>query len=279
MNLVDLSLSFAALLLWIGWRAAGAARPALGRMPFSPLLRSSGPGGPSRHFLLLGLLVLLLLRSWIYWRLGGEVNWIAQVNLGIVTLPFNSLVLGRMVLYSYLSFLVLLGGYHLWLLLLSMTNRAVPDTVPLQRAVRQQLGWLEAWPMLLKLVGPWILVAGLWFVGSPLLVRLGLTVTPKASIHLWQQGALIGLGTTVAWKYLIGVVLLLHVVNSYLYLGNQPFWTFINATARNLLRPIRWLPLRFGRVDFTPVVGIAANFLLFAATEALLRHLFNRLPQ
>jgi uncharacterized protein YggT (Ycf19 family) len=279
MNLVDLSLSFAALLLWIGWRAAGASRPALGRMPFSPLLRSTTASVTSRHFLLLGLLVLLLARSWIYWRLGAEVNWIAEVNLGIVTLPFKSLVLGRMVLYSYLSFLVLLGGYYLWLLLLSMANRAVPDTVPLQRAVRQQLGWLEPWPLLLKLVGPWILVALLWYISSPLLVRLGLTVAPRASIHLWQQGALIGLGTTVAWKYLIGVVLLLHVVNSYLYLGNRPLWSFVNATARNLLRPIRWLPLRFGRVDFTPVVGIAANFLLFAAAEALLRHFFDRLPQ
>jgi uncharacterized protein YggT (Ycf19 family) len=77
---------------------------------------------------------------------------------------------------------------------------------------------------------------------------------------------------------LIAVVLLLHVVNSYLYLGNHAFWSFINATARNILAPLRWLPLRVGRVDLTPVVGIAVVLLGLGLGERGLTWLFSRLP-
>ena len=52
----------------------------------------------------------------------------------------------------------------------------------------------------------------------------------------------------------------------------------MNATARNLTRPIRWLPLRVGRIDLTPVLGIALVFLGCGLAEAGLRHLFGRLP-
>ena len=55
------------------------------------------------------------------------------------------------------------------------------------------------------------------------------------------------------WKYFIVGILLLHLLNSYVYFGNHPFWNFVNATARNLLYPLRWLPLRVGKVDFAAV--------------------------
>ena len=278
MTLVDLLLNAAALLLWVSWRSAGFVRTGAGRTPFSPLVPAASPGDSRRHFLLMGLLLLLLSRSWIYWRLGAEVGWIASVNLGIVTLSFKSLLLSRMVIYSYLTFGVWLFSFHVWLLMISVINRRVPDTDSWQRSVRQHLGWMEAWPALLKLTGPWMLVALLWFLAMPGLVRLGLAAPARTTIEIWQQGALVGLGTSVVWKYLIGGLLLLHVINSYLYLGNRPWWTYVNTTARNLLRPIRWLPLRFGRMDFAPILGIALTFLGFELLEAALKHLFGRLP-
>jgi uncharacterized protein YggT (Ycf19 family) len=58
-------------------------------------------------------------------------------------------------------------------------------------------------------------------------------------------------------KFLLVAVLALHLLNSYVYLGDLPLWSFVNATARSLLRPLQWLPLRAGRVDFAPLLAIA----------------------
>ena len=54
----------------------------------------------------------------------------------------------------------------------------------------------------------------------------------------------------------------LHLVASYVYLGANPLWDFVGATARNLLAPLRRLPLRIARFDFAPVAGVVLIFLL-----------------
>jgi len=47
----------------------------------------------------------------------------------------------------------------------------------------------------------------------------------------------IGLGSYLVWKYIVAGVLTLHLVNSYVYLGNHPFWIHVNAVARRMLTP------------------------------------------
>jgi len=84
--------------------------------------------------------------------------------------------------------------------------------------------------------------------------------------QLLAQAGLIGLGTYLDWKYLIAAILFLHLLGSYIYFGEHPAWNFINLTARNLLSPLRWLPLRFGKVDLLPLAGIA---LVILAPELL----------
>jgi uncharacterized protein YggT (Ycf19 family) len=34
-------------------------------------------------------------------------------------------------------------------------------------------------------------------------------------------------------------------------------WDFVSTTANNLLAPLRKIPLRFSRLDLTPLVGLA----------------------
>ena len=86
----------------------------------------------------------------------------------------------------------------------------------------------------------------------------------------------VGLGSYLSWKYLIGGLLALHLVSSYVYLGNQPFWHFVAPTGRNLLRPLRRVPLRLGKVDFAPLVGIALVFLAAEFAERGLSQLYKQ---
>ena len=57
-------------------------------------------------------------------------------------------------------------------------------------------------------------------------------------------------------KFVLPVILLLHLVTSYVYLGKSPVWDFIATTARGLLALLRWLPLRVGKLDLGPLAAI-----------------------
>jgi uncharacterized protein YggT (Ycf19 family) len=279
MNLVDFLLNLAALLLWLNWRSFKFRfGPRVGMTGYSALLQQTGPPAFRRTGVLCGLVALLALRTWFYWKVGSGVRWVPSLDLGVVTLPFKSISLGRMALYSAGSFALVWVVFYLWLLLLSMVNRSQPETDVWQKLVRLHLGWVEGWPLAVKLLAPWLLAACGWYLAHPGLAALGMVLPPKSTVHLWQQGLVIGLGTFIAWKYLIGLALLLHIVNSYLYLGNYQFWTFIGTTARHLLAPLRWAPLRWGQIDFTPVVGIALVFLVAQWAERGLSGLLARLP-
>ena len=82
----------------------------------------------------------------------------------------------------------------------------------------------------------------------------------------------------LAWKYLITSLLLLYLLNSYVYLGNHAFWNFLAATARNLLAPLGILPLRLGKIDFAPVLAIAAVLVASRFAERGLTILYRHLP-
>jgi uncharacterized protein YggT (Ycf19 family) len=157
-------------------------------------------------------------------------------------------------------------------------NRESKPEDPLQKLVRWHLGRFERWPLVLKLLLPFVLAALLWLALHPLL-RAWEIVPPTTTLgHVAQQSVLIGLGVYLVWKYVLGAVLAFYLLNSYIYLGQHPVWEFVEQTGAALLRPLRKLPLRLGKVDFAPVVGIALIFLLAEGLERGLILVFKRLP-
>jgi hypothetical protein len=161
-----------------------------------------------------------------------------------------------------LSFAQMLAGFYFWMLLLSAANSKVPDTDPFQKMVRLYVNRFERWPGFAKLLLPFLVGVAAWLLLHPVLVWLRILPSAKSSALLFEQAALVGAAAYLMWKYLIVGILLLHLLNSYVYLGNQSFWNFVNVTARNLLYPLRWLPLRAGKMDFLPVAAIAFVLLL-----------------
>ena len=279
MGLVDFILNLAGLLLWLNWRSL-RFDPLGRRMPATLIgtLRRAEPPRMRRWHLLVMLAGLLLLRAGIYWQIGSATKpvWAGTLDLGVVVPAFVSNSFVRMVLFSCLSFGVTLGVYYLWLLLLSIL--AGPDAPSFHRLVRMQLGGIDAWPLWLKWSLPLLCTAGCWWLVSwPL---AGLQVVPHlvSPAHRLEQALVIGLGCYLAWKYLAGALLALHLLNTYIYFGKHPAWAYVNATARNLLAPLRVVPLRVGRVDFAPVVGIVLVFLLAELAGRGLAWLYEKLP-
>jgi uncharacterized protein YggT (Ycf19 family) len=88
----------------------------------------------------------------------------------------------------------------------------------------------------------------------------------------------LGLGAYLTWKFVIAAFLILFVLSSYVYLGNQPFWNYVALTGRNMIRPFDAIPLRVGKIDFAPVVTLALVFLASHYAQFGLILLYRRLP-
>ena len=279
MNLLDQILNLAVLLLWLSWRSAGL-RPRAGAtiLSLAGTLKKTDPPTTIRAFYLLSLAGILVIRGVVYWHLGPNTNWTPALNLVAITLPFRSdhffLTLG----YSLLSFALVLGTFYAWLLLISVVNRKVPDSDPLQKLIRLHLGWLEHWPAAIKVSLPFLVALLAWGVLGPAFDRLGMIPSPVSRVHLWQQAVVLGLASVLCWKILLLLILLGHMINSYVYLGRTTVLSFATTTARNLLRGLAWVPLRAGRLDFSPLIACALVLFAAEAIRSWLTTLYLRLP-
>jgi uncharacterized protein YggT (Ycf19 family) len=279
MGLIDFILNLAGLLLWLNWRSI-RFDPLGKRTPATLVgtLRRAEPSRLRRWHLLAVLGGLLLLRALFYWQIGSSSNWAGKLNLGVVILSFSNdwrwLGFGRMLLFSIFSFGLTLGVFYLWLLLLSILEG--PE--PIRQLVRMQLGGIDRWPRWTKLFLPLTVMALLWWLASWLLEWCGIIPGPILTAQRIEQSLVIGLGSYLSWKYIAGVLLALHLLNSYLYFGKHPFWSYVNAEARMLLWPLRAVPLCVGKVDFAPVAGIVLVFLFAELAERGLIALYLRLP-
>jgi len=253
---IDFILNLAGLLLWLNWSTAKA-----------------DPLGKRTPATLIGTLRRADARKTRHWQIGASVHWAARLNLGVIELSFRSDYFSRMLLFSFCSFAVTLAVFYLWLLLLSIL--AGPE--PIHALVRMQLGRVDRWRHWPKIFLPFIFVSLLWWLASWLLAWLQIIPQPVSPAHRLGASLLIGLGSYLVWKFLIAALLALHSLNSYVYFGKHPIWNYVDATARTLLRPLKKFPLRAGKADFAPIVGIALLFLLAELAGRLLALLYGRL--
>ena len=287
MSLIDLILNLAGLLLWISWRA----------VPFDPLVKrrpatlpgTIRPAEPSHvrpwRFLLV-LALVLLLRPALYRLIGPSLDWTPAIKLGAISVSFRSDDFWRMAIFSCASFMHVLMLFYLWLLLFSFLTARGPDADVCSQFVRIQLGRVHHWGVCRKISLPFLAALVIWLLAGSLLGAMQLVPPAQSWVHRLEQGIVLGLGTYLVWKYAIGALLGLHLLNTYVYLGAHPFWKFIPTLGQRLLAPLRGLPLLIGRVDFAPVLMIV---LVFVAAEFIengfgphhkfgLTWLFSRLP-
>jgi uncharacterized protein YggT (Ycf19 family) len=265
MGLIDFILNVAGILLWLNWRAS-RFDPLVTRTP-ATLVGTLKPATPSKfrgwHFLV-GLLGLLGIRALLYGIIGPAVDWNPSLPLGAISVAFRSDHLVRILLYSLLSFLVAIGVFYLWLLLFSIVNGRSADEEPLQKLIKLHLGWIDRWPWAVKAALPALTCFAAWYLLSFGLARLGMIPPVRSPAHRIEQSLILVFQAYLTWKYPIVVVLGASLLGSYIYFGSSPLWSFIHATGRRLMLPLRGIPLQIGRVDFAPVLALA---LVFLATE------------
>lgn len=274
MSWVDFILNIAGLLLWLNWRA-GKADPLGKRTPATLVgtLRQAEPSRAQRSNLPIFLGALLFLRALLYWQIGSALRWAGTLNLGVISPAFFSNRFGLALLFSVLSFLVALGILYSCLLLLSLLK----GPKPIQDFVRLQLGGIDDWPAGIKLALPFVVTAAGWWSLSWALVSLRIIPQPVSPAARIVESLIIAAQSYLIWEFPVALLLALHLLNNYIYFGRHPIWNYADVTANTLLRPLRnlkWLPLRIGKVDLTPVVGIAVVCFAAEFIERALRHLW-----
>jgi uncharacterized protein YggT (Ycf19 family) len=277
MSLIDFILNVAGVLLWLNWRAIrfdpfARATPAT----LAGTLRRAEPSKLKRWHFLAALAGFVFARAVFYWQIGPAVNWTPRLDLVVVTLAFRGNAFVPVLLFSLLSFVLTLAVFYFWLLALAVINRRVLEPDPFQKMVLLQLGRLARWPRFAQAIVPLFTVAALWIALHPALVQAGVVNRTQSNLHLAEQGLLVGAGMYLSLKFLLPAFLFLHLVASYVYLGNSPLWDFVNLTARNTLAPLNRLPLRIGRVDFAPLVGICLILLLLHGLPNLILNQLDR---
>ena len=60
--------------------------------------------------------------------------------------------------------------------------------------------------------------------------------------------------------YLTIGVLILYLLNSFVYFGEQNFWKNIDASGKRLLAPLSRLPLVVGKVDLAPFLALGLMY-------------------
>lgn len=276
MSLVDLILNLVALLLWLSWRGAEITPRPVAGASLAGTLRPAGPA-KGRWPYLAWLVLLLTARSVFYWQIGPPVDWVPRLPVGPTTLPFSSHYPERIFLFSLLSFGATLGVFYLWLLLLSWVTAGAAEADTGRRLIRAQLGIIDRWPNWVKPLVPLVVAGAAWWALHPLLQRLGLTPAPSSAWRLVGQSAVVGLAVYLTLKFLLLALFVLHLVNSYVYLGEFSFWRFVNIVTRELMRPLQWLPLRAGKLDFRPVAAIILVFLAAEYSQRELTRLYEKL--
>jgi hypothetical protein len=266
MNLIDFILNLAGLLLWLNWRSH-RLDPLTYATPATLVgtIKRTKSNRLSRWNFLFAVAGLIFFRAWFYLKMGSAVDWTPKLHLGAVVLPFPLARNGQdfflaALLFSALSFLRMVLIFYFWLMLVVIINRRVTNPDPIHKFLLLQLGRAAQWPPWLQLLTPVITSAVLWLIFYPLLARLGIINWAHSDWHVAGQCAVIGASLFLSLKYLLPSLLLLHLIVSYVYLGNSAFWDFVSTTSRNVLFS---QPLRAGKLDLTPVLGLILTILIF----------------
>lgn len=269
LDLIDFILNIAGLMLWLNWRSLRLdpfhrGTPAT----LSGTVRRAEPMRLKRWHFLGALIALLVIRAFFYGQIGPAVGWTPRLNLSIITLAFPLARAGQIfyrsaLLFSFMSFILVVVIFYFWLLAIAVINRRVTNPDPLQKLLLLQLGRPARWPLVIQLALPFIVCAALWMVCRPLLNHVGVTSPVRSNVRLLEQGLILGLSAGYSLRFLLLAFLIAYVVVTYVYLGANPLWEFVSTTSRNILSPLKRLPLQFGKMDLAPLIAIVLIVVAF----------------
>ena len=277
MALLNLLLDLVALVLFLSGLGVGTRMPAHRAGTLLSNLKLAESSRARRWPLFGGLAALLLIRPWIYAPLAEVTGWVPTWNPTPAAVPFRADFASRLLVYSAISFVWTLLQFLTWSLFAAVLARGTREPSAWSRFFQDMLGPLARLPTALLLFLPALFAAALWLGLSLPLQWLRLLPQEHSWRHPALQAVLIGAGAWVSGGWMICGLLLLRLVNTYVYLGTHPFWDFVHQVGGVALRPLEWLPARFGKLDLTALAGALVIGFATHLSELGLAHLYFHL--
>ena len=249
-------LNLIGLLFWILWRAGTMPRPKPANAITGPSPRQ-GTVFKRSWVYLLALAGLLIFRAIFYNQFGPGLDWIPSLELIHETPHFRSDYFPRSLAYSVLSFTRWLSAlYFCWVLL--ATIRPESDTAKMWRSfLRSQFGWIGGLPSTALWIAALLLAILLHIIEAEWMVYIG--VRTESSHYYKLLPLLVILDFRIAIYLSMGIITL-YILNSYVYFGEKNLWNNVNDCGKQLLSPIRRIPLVVGKVDLAPILVMAVAY-------------------
>ncbi|HAB18175.1 MAG TPA: YggT family protein [Verrucomicrobiota bacterium] len=266
MPVINFLFDLAALVLGLSVLGVGARPPVQRAGTLLGNLKPADQRATARWKPLAILVALLVLRPLLYAPLAEITGTIPEWSPTPASVPFRPDYFSRLLTFSLVSFSWTTLIFLFWVLLLSTLVRGCREPGPWNRFFQETLGPLARWPVVVALFLPPLVGGCWWYLGRWPLAWLGVLPAAPTPELLIRQSLLIAAGIWVSARWLFAGLLVLRLVNTYVYLGTHPFWDFVHQVGGVLLRPLRWLPLQLGKLDFAPL--IAAVLILAAGWGA-----------
>ena len=270
MTFFNLLLDLVALILGLSVLGVGSSSPAhragtlLGNLKLAESRRTNTV---KPLFFLLGL---LMLRPLFYAPLTEVLGTVPEWSPTPASVPFRADFFSRLLMFSFISFLWTTIQFVAWMQVLCSLARGCREPGAWNRFFQETLGPLARLPLPIAILLPTWAAGSLWFLAHWPLKWAGILPAVPTEL-LAKQSAVVAVGLWISIRWLLSALLILRLINTYVYLGNHPFWDFIHQVGGVLLQPFRWIPLRFGKLDLAPL-GLTALILAAAwgADRALL---------
>ena len=273
MRWIDLFLNLVGIAFWLSWRASLHPVKTLGAGTLVSNLKPVETPATARWLNPVCLVLLIFGRPLLYGQLAPWTESSAAWNPGPVTVAFRDDVAGRLTFFSMLSFVWALLIWHAGVTLFSRLARLSDRGANLRWF--QELGALPArWPLGVVLLIPTLAAAALWAVLAIPFASRGMIPALHGATGLGTQSLLIGVSVWMPSRWLLASLLLVRFVHDYVYLGDHPLWSWIRLATSPLIRPLSFLPVRIGRLDFTPVLVAGLVVAAGVGLDVLIRQFF-----
>lgn len=250
MKTVDWLLNFASILIWIRWLAFFKT-PTHVHLTLATIVKPADKRTKRSYIPLFVIFIIIFLRAVFYYYTAPMTKWNPTLDLIAISIPFKSDIFLRILLYSFLSFLLFLVVFYFWLFFLSTLNH-YEEHDQIHHNIIYHLGIFGRLPVVLKILVPFIASAILWIIFGLILSAMGIFEKPASFEKFLLQSGLLSLCLVFSLKYLVIIICALFLIYMYIYLGPHPFWTYIWLTGKRLLKLIRWI--RIGEVELSPLV-------------------------
>lgn len=270
MQIIDFILNLAAWILWVNvWMQLHS--PTNIQRPLTLLGTLIGPTRrlDSVWIFFGGFLLILFIKTLLLHYLGAPINTTMSVNFLLLVVYFKTGHLVSIFWMALASFLKFAMMAYIWVWFMSRISPK-DNAENITNGLKASLGFLQSRHWMIQVLALFAFGMIGWAFLAVVFGWLGILPAFSSVLHLVWQASFVSISAWLGLYYLIILLMGLHLIHSYVHLGNWEGWDWLDGASEKLLSPLARLPLQWARIDFSPFVVLLLNWLLYHGCDYLI---------